>query len=94
MSLIRTVTTTRSVSPIGWTLVPQLLRQPAGKETRQRLTLLLAVDDRLVQEPEPLLEGAALALAETPVASFFMKTASTSAASTASAERRGPPRWP
>src|SRR3984957_18369452 len=44
----------RDDHPLGFpdlTPVPaQLLRQAAGKETRQRLALLLAVDDRLVQE--------------------------------------------
>ena len=54
MSLISTVTVTRSVSPIGARLLPQLLGQAAGQQPGQRLALLLPVDDRLVQQPEPL----------------------------------------
>ena len=54
MSLISTVTSTRSVSPIGRASRPQLLGQPAGQQPGQRLALLLAVHDRLVQQPQPL----------------------------------------
>ena len=35
-------------------VTPELLRQPSGKQPRQRLALLLAVDDRLVEQPQAL----------------------------------------
>ena len=35
-------------------LVPQLLRQATGQQPGERLTLLLAVHDRLVEQPQPL----------------------------------------
>ena len=52
MSLIRTVTTTRSVSPIS-AAPPELVGEPAGEQAGQRLALLLPVDDGLLQHAEP-----------------------------------------
>ena len=52
MSLISTVTTTRSVSPMLRPLPPDLLGEPAGEQAGERLALLLAVDDGPVQQPQ------------------------------------------
>ena len=48
-----TVTTSFSVSPMLPALVAQLLGEPAGQQPAERLALLLAVDDRLVQHAQP-----------------------------------------
>ena len=53
MSDISTVTSSSSVSPMCLPSLPQLLGQAAGQQPGQRLALLLAVDDRLVQHPQP-----------------------------------------
>ena len=45
-----TVTTSSSVSPMLPALDAHLLGEPVGQQAAQRLALLLAVDDRLVQQ--------------------------------------------
>ena len=53
-----TVTTSSSVSPMRPTFAAQLLGEPAREQPAQRLALLLAVDDRLVQHAQPLQRAA------------------------------------
>ena len=86
MSLISTVTTTVSVSPMRLPAVAELLGQTARQQPGQRLALLLAVDDGLVQQPEPVAAPPGSPDA-TPAASLT-KTASTSASTASGGSRR------
>ena len=53
MSDISTVTIERSRLADAPALDAELLGEPAGQQPAERLALLLAVDDRLVQHPQP-----------------------------------------
>ena len=53
MSDISTVTTSSSVSPMRRPSLRSFSASPPGQEPAERLALLLAVDDRLVQHAQP-----------------------------------------